>query len=177
MAPDHETVACRYLLLQFFDGLVLELDDRVTPRANQVVMVLTGQRVLIAGLTVMQQDLAGQTRLGEQLEGTVDRGVADAGMAGLNLQVQFFDTDVLVGGKKEIENDVPLTRGTETLGRSKLVECPFLFEDHPAPLLNLKFNIRTTYNFVNSKIELSAMEANFQDAATTAAAKRAGITT
>ena len=105
VAPDHKTVPRGNLVLQLFDGLVLELDDRVAAGTDQMIMVFAGQDMLVARLSVVQQNLAGQTGLYKQLEGAVDRGLPDPGIAGLDLQIQFFDTDVLVGGEEYIKDD------------------------------------------------------------------------
>ena len=97
VASDHETVPGGDLVLQLFNGLVLEFDNRIASGADQVIMVLTGQDMFVARLPVVQQDLAGQAGLDKQFEGAVDRGLPYPWIAGLDLQIQLFDTDVLVG--------------------------------------------------------------------------------
>ena len=108
MAFDEKTISCGNFVLQFFDGLVLEFNDSAAPGANQMIMVLTGHDMLVTGLAVMHQNIAGQSGLDEKLEGAVDRGIADIGMGGLDLQVQFFNTDMLMGGEEKIEDNVSL---------------------------------------------------------------------
>jgi hypothetical protein len=140
---------CGNLALQFFDSLVLEFDDRVAAGTDQVIMVLAGQYMLVARLPVVQQDLAGQAGLHEELEGAIDGGLPYPGVAGLDLQIQFFDADVLMGGEENIEDAVPLAGGTEPLAGGKRIERSFLFLDHPAPLLNLIINIMRRGGLVN----------------------------
>ena len=65
-----------------------------------MIMMLTSHNMLIACLTVMQQDFAGQAGFNKQFECAIDSGIANTRIAGFNLKVQFFNTDVLMGGEK-----------------------------------------------------------------------------
>jgi hypothetical protein len=84
-----------------------------------MIMVFTRHNVFIAGLTIMQQDFARKSRLGKQLEGSIHGCLTDTLIARLYFQVQFLDADMLVGGEKDIKNDVALAGGAETFGERK----------------------------------------------------------
>ena len=84
---DQETVTCGDIFLQLFNGFILEFDDGVAASANQVIVVFPGQGMFIAGLTVIQQDLACQASLCKQLEGTIYSRMSDAGIAGFDFEV------------------------------------------------------------------------------------------
>jgi len=142
-------VSCGDLVLQLFDGLVLEFDNRVATGADQVIVVLAGQYMFVARLPVVQQDLTRQACLDKELEGAVDGGLPYPGVAGLDLQLTLFATDLLVGRKEYSHNAVSLARGMQPLAGGKHIERPFFFLDHPAPLLNLIFNIKIQCGLVN----------------------------
>ena len=126
MVPDQKTVPCGDLVLQLFNSLVLEFYDGVAAGTHQMVMMLPGHDVLITGLSVVEKDFTGQARFYKELEGAIDRSLADTGIAGLDLHIEFFDADVLVRGKKNIEDDVPLAGGSQTFVGRELIECLFL---------------------------------------------------
>ena len=152
VTSDEKAVPRRDLFLQSFDGLVLELDDGAAGGADQVVVVFAGQYVFVSGLTVMKQDLPGQSRLGKKLQSAIDRGVTYAGMAGLYLQVQLFNAYVLMGREEDVEDDITLAGGAQSLGHGELVKRPFLFQDHHFLLmLILDINIRANKRIVNMK--------------------------
>jgi hypothetical protein len=154
MASDHESVAFGNLILQFFNGLILKLDDRIATGADQVVMMLAGQHMFIARLSVMQKDLTGQSGLYKKLESAVDSSLSYPWGTNLDLQIQFLDTDVLVGGKKYIEDTVSLAGGPQSLAGCEGIECILLFLDHLDSLLILIFNIERREELVNAKDNL-----------------------
>lgn len=139
VTSDQKAVPERNLFLQFFDGLVLKLDNGVATCTDQVIVVFTCQDMFVTGLTIVQQYFAGQSGFGKQLQSAVDRGMADAGMACLNLQVKLFNTDMLVGGQENIQDNIPLAGGTKSFVGSKFAESLFLFKDHHAPLIEHGF--------------------------------------
>src|SRR5512133_1665151 len=98
-----------------------------------MIMMFTSHDMLVARLTIMQQDFTGQAGFNKQFQGSIDCCLTDTRIAGLYLKVQLFDADVLMGGKKNIKNNITLTGGTQTLAGSKFVECFFLFQDHSHP--------------------------------------------
>jgi len=75
---DDEAVRGGDFVLELLDGLVLELGDGAAAGADQMIMVLPFVYVLIPGLAVAELDLPCNPRFGKQLQGPVDRGVADA---------------------------------------------------------------------------------------------------
>jgi hypothetical protein len=64
----------------------------------------------------------GDPRLGKELEGTVDRGIADARMLGPELQVEILDAHMALGREKGLEDNVPLTRGLEPLPGDEIMK-------------------------------------------------------
>lgn len=142
MAFDQKTMTRGDLFLQLFDGFVLEFDDGVAAGTYQVVMMLTRRDMFIACLAVMQQNLACQAGLGEQLERAIHGGEADARIAGFYFKVEFFDTDMLMSGEEYIEDDVTLTGGAKTFCRRKIVEYLLFFENHSPPLTEHDFQYK-----------------------------------
>src|SRR6266702_5774778 len=138
---DEESVAVCHFSLKFFDGLVLELDDVAAAGADQMVVVLPLGHVLIPGLAVAKMDLIGDPRLGEQLQGAIDRGVADARVLGPQLQIELLDAHVALGGKEHIENNVPLAGRLEPLAGDELMEYFFLCFFHRAPPIESDFHV------------------------------------
>src|SRR6266581_8848117 len=138
---DEESVAVGHLSLEFFDCLVLELDDAPTAGADQMVVVLPFGHVLIPGLAVAEMDLIGDPRLGEQLQCAVDRGVADARVLGPQLQVELLDAHVALGGEEHIKDDVPLAGLLQPLAGDELMEYFFLGFFHRAPPIESDFHV------------------------------------
>ena len=144
---------CNFFLKVFY-GFVLKFNDGITPGTNQVVVMFTRHDMFIARLAVMQKNFTRQTGLGKQLEGAVNSSLSDPGITRLDLQVQLFYTDMLVGGKEYIEDNIALTGGTQSLAGGKFIECFFLLKNHPNPLLNLKINIKRYPRLVNLFLSL-----------------------
>src|ERR1022692_1923067 len=61
-----------------------KLHRAAAPGADHVVMAAPVVRVLVAGDAVVEGDLAGQAAVGEELEGAVDGGEADARVGALD---------------------------------------------------------------------------------------------
>src|SRR5664280_3291389 len=84
---DQEAVTAGHIGLELFNGLVLELDNGPAAGADQVVVVLPLGNVLVARLAVAELDFAGNPRFGEELQGAVDRRIADPRVFGPKLQI------------------------------------------------------------------------------------------
>jgi hypothetical protein len=117
-----ETVGARNLVLKFLDGFVLKLFDAAATGADQMVVVFSLAQMFIAGLAVTEVNFIGDSRIRKELEGAVNRGVADAGVLGPKLQVKLFYAHVLLGRKEEVEDEVPLASGLESLMGNKIAE-------------------------------------------------------
>ena len=92
MGRKAKPVALGNIPLQLLYRIILKLDNGITAGADQMVMMLTHQLMLIAGLPVRQHHLTGQTSLHKQLQGTINRGLPNTGMGCLHLQIQLFNT-------------------------------------------------------------------------------------
>src|SRR5215470_14211764 len=95
-------------LLQAFDLAVFELHDLAASGTNQVVVVPLVRDVVILSLGAEMAGL-GQTRIAKQIEGTVDRGQAQMGIALRQLVVHGFRRDMFLA-KKGSKNQLPLAR-------------------------------------------------------------------
>jgi hypothetical protein len=68
------------LLLQLADFRGKEFDGAAAIGAHHVVMAAAVVLMLVAGDAVVKGDFAGEATFGEQFEGSIDGGVADAGI-------------------------------------------------------------------------------------------------
>jgi len=133
MGSQTKTVTPGDLTLQLLNRLILKLDNGVTAGTDQVIVVFSHQLMFIAGLTVRQHHLTGQTGLHKQLQGTIDRGLADTGMGRLHLQVQLLNTQMLTGGKEDIQNNIALAVERKPCRAAKALTS-FFFSRIMAPL-------------------------------------------
>src|ERR1700674_4909068 len=107
MGLDQKPEAVGNLSLKLLDGLILEFRDGAAVRTDQAIVVLPFIHMLVPGLAVAELYFIGDPCLGKELEGTVDRGIADARMPGPKLQVELLDAHVALGREKGLEDDVP----------------------------------------------------------------------
>src|ERR1039457_7083966 len=96
------------LFFHLFDLRGKKLHRAAAAGADHVVMAAPVVLVLVAGDAVVEGDLAGQAALGQQLQGAVDGGEADARIAALDHVVQLFGGKMLVGFQKAAQNGVAL---------------------------------------------------------------------
>ena len=115
MADDLEpTESGGDLLLEALDLIVFELEDQAALDADEViVMMLVGD--LPARLTIAELTGGGDATIGEELEGTVDRGVADVAGLLANAGEEIVDRDVAVTTEELIDDQLALLRGLEAL--------------------------------------------------------------
>ena len=97
-----------YFALEFLNGFVLEFNDRPAAGADKMVVMLAGMKMFIACLTVAELNLPGDSGFGKQLECPVDRGKANPGIIFLEFQVELFGAEMLRGGEKAVEDNIPL---------------------------------------------------------------------
>jgi hypothetical protein len=112
--------------LKILDGIVMEFRNGAAAGADQMVVVLPFSYVFVAGLTVAELDFPGYPRFGKELQGSIDRGIADVRMLRPEPQIELFDAHVPLGGKKRIKDDIPLTGGLESLAGNELLKNHFL---------------------------------------------------
>ena len=65
--------------------------------ADHVVMAAAVVLVLVAGNAVVEGDFTGQPALGQEFEGTINRGVTDASVFFLHQTVQFIGGEMVTG--------------------------------------------------------------------------------
>lgn len=133
MPLDQEAVALGHFVLQLLDRLVFELFDVAATGTDQVVVVLPLAHVLVAGLAVAELHLAGDARLGEELQGAVHGGVADVRVLGPELQIQLLDAQMPVAGEETVEDDVALLGRLESALGHEFGESFFLGSFHDDP--------------------------------------------
>ena len=93
--------------------------------ADQVVVVLAvGARDFVAGLAVFEVPLRRQVRVGQQLDGAVDGGVADALVVKANPIEQPLDRDVIGTAQKLVDDEVALVGRLEALFRADTSPTP-----------------------------------------------------
>src|SRR5258708_34788504 len=88
--------------------------------------------VLVSGDTVVEGDFTGQSALGEQLEGAVNGGVADAGIFFLHEAMKFVGGEVVAGFEKRPQDGVALRRLLEANSLEVAVENVLSFAHHLA---------------------------------------------
>src|SRR5258708_4134113 len=113
--PQAEAVLARDLVLQLLDARLLELGNLATLHADEVVVVSRVVGQLVARQAVTEAPLVGDAALREQLEGTVDRRVPDARVAGAHHGEQLLDADVVVGPKERLDDELALVGGAQAL--------------------------------------------------------------
>jgi len=64
-------------LLKDFNVLVLEFNNLSTPEADQVVMMILSRTRFVSCLSVRKFSLDGEARAGEELQRSINRGIAN----------------------------------------------------------------------------------------------------
>jgi hypothetical protein len=77
-------------LLELTDFRRKEFHRTSTLGANHVVVAAAVVLMLVPGDAVVERYFAGQATLGQQLQGSIDRGVTDPGVFFLHEAVQFI---------------------------------------------------------------------------------------
>jgi hypothetical protein len=120
------------LLLEASYFLRKEFDRTATTGADHVVMAAAVVLVLVAGDAVVEGDFAGQAAFGQQLQGAVDGGVADAGVSFLYEAMQFIRGKMVAGFEEGAKNGVALRRLLQADALEMPVKDLLGFADHLA---------------------------------------------
>ena len=91
MTPQLEALALRDPILERLDLIVLELLDAPAFEADQVIVMLIVMGHLVARDAVPEMPLDGQAAFLEQLQRSIDRGVADLGIDRADLGQELLD--------------------------------------------------------------------------------------
>lgn len=95
-------------LLHGFDFRREKLHRLAAGCANHMVVAAPVEQLLIAGNTVSEGDLGGESTLGEELERAIDGCEADLRILFFNQAVQFLSGNVVAHAEKNLKNGVPL---------------------------------------------------------------------
>ena len=129
VASGHIMVLASDLLLDFSDFLGEKFDRCAALGADHVVMTATVILVLITRNAVVESDFAGQSATGEELQGTVDGGEANARVGFLNQAVQFVGGEVFAGFEESSQNRVALFGLFQADAFEMLAKNSFRFAD------------------------------------------------
>ena len=95
-------------LFELADLLGKKFDGTAASSANHVVMAAAVVLVLVAGNAVVERDFTGQAAFGEQFQGAVNRGVADARIFFLHQAVKLVGGKMVARLKERMQNHVAL---------------------------------------------------------------------
>jgi hypothetical protein len=103
-----KTMPAGDFVLQLFDLGIFEFDDQTATAADQVVVMLLAEHQFETALPVTEIPFGGNAAFGEQLEGPMDRGIADVRIFTAHLQVELFSGQMRGLLKKFLQDDHPL---------------------------------------------------------------------
>lgn len=86
-----------------------EFDRTATIRAHHVVMTTAVVLMLIAGDSVVKGYLAGQTAFRQQLQGSINGGISDAGIFFLHQAMQFISRKMIARLQKCPQDSIALS--------------------------------------------------------------------
>jgi len=75
-----KTVTLGNALLKRFEGFILELDDLSAPETDQVIVVAPSRSRFILSFSISKFTLGGQAKTSKELQGSVNRGIANFGI-------------------------------------------------------------------------------------------------
>src|SRR5438552_2901729 len=97
-----------HLVLKRFDIGRKKLDDSAALRTNHMVMMFMIIVMLVIGLIIAEPDFPGETGLGQKLQRTVNGRMPNARVPLLHEPVYIFARKVLLGQKKDLEDQIAL---------------------------------------------------------------------
>ncbi len=109
MALQREAVLLGEFILEPFDLVVLELDDLPAIQADQVIVVLVFKGDFVPAHAVAKVALVGDSALLEELQGSVDRGVANLAVTLANQREKVLDAQMPRRTKKHIRHRATLS--------------------------------------------------------------------
>lgn len=103
-------------VLEHFEMLVLELDDLLAIRANQVVVMRMIDEIrVVAFLVAAQIDLAQQTAFDQQTQGSVERGPRSRGVDLARQFPELLSREMLLRAERRLDDHVTLRRSPQAL--------------------------------------------------------------
>ena len=101
-----------------------------TTGADHVMVAAAVVLMLVAGDAVVEGDFAGESALGEQFQGAIHGGIADAGVFFLDKAMKLLGGEVVAGFEKRAEDGVALRGLFEADVFEMAVEDILGFADH-----------------------------------------------
>jgi hypothetical protein len=108
VVKNSETVMLGNAILKRFKGFILEFDNLSTSKADQVVMMAPSGSGFILSLSPGKFSLISQAEAGEELQGSIDRRIANFGIDLSDLGIDLGKVLVLRGVEKDIQDLLPL---------------------------------------------------------------------
>jgi hypothetical protein len=95
-------------ILEGFEGLILKFNNVSAIQTDQVIVMASFQGGFIPGLSVGKFSLGRQAETGEELQGAIDRHVADFRIDFGDLRIDLGKVFVSGGTEKDFEDLFPL---------------------------------------------------------------------
>lgn len=109
-------------LLLTLDVVILEFEDKAALDADQVVVVLCVTGGLVHRLPLAEATMGREAALGQELEGPVDRRVADPGALLAGQREELLDADMTVSGEELLGDQIALPRRLQLILREIRME-------------------------------------------------------
>src|SRR5438874_7461013 len=122
-----ELVLCGHGVLESFEFGRVKLDDLAAVRADHVIVMLMFVVVFVMRPSIAEANLARQTRVSQQPECAIDRGLANRRVLFTHQTIKVLTGHVAFGVQKHVENKIALRRALETLLLDVLVKDFLLF--------------------------------------------------
>ena len=117
----------RHLILQSFDLRRNEFDHLAAFGTDHMIVMLVFEVVFVIGLVVAKANFTSEPGFGEQLEGAIDRRVADRRILLLDEPVQIFTGKMILFAEEDLQDQIALGGFSETRLLNVLQEDLFLF--------------------------------------------------
>src|SRR5438552_14570 len=118
-----------HLVLNSFQLRRVELDDLSADRADHVIVMLVLVIVLVMRAAIAESRFAGQPRISQKLQRTIDGGLSDARVLFAHQAIEIVAGDVTFGAEKYFQDQVALRGSLEALS-AKMFDENFLFFGH-----------------------------------------------
>ena len=116
LADGAEAEAAGDAVVEEIEVAVFELDDFAAVDTDEVVVVGMIEEVrVVGGLSVAELDLVDEVGFDEEGEGAVNGGAGGFGTSGTESVEEVIGREVLVGGKDDFEDLIPLEGLSESL--------------------------------------------------------------
>lgn len=133
---DRKTHSGADFTFELVDLVALEFDDPLAIFANDVVVMRVFGVIGIVELVVFAEiHFPDQPTLGEQWQGSIDRGARDGGITAPGPLEELFSREVFFGAERRLDDSLTLRGEPQVLSRKELSKAAF-----GAPLLSVCHN-------------------------------------